>query len=141
MRHQPPPINRDRARGMRRDPTRAEDMLWEALRGRRLEGAKFRRQVPLAHFILDFVCFQRRLIVEVDGWMAACGEPDGRCPRHLLPVPRYSGAAFLERGGGGEHQRRLPADPGGAPGWRRMRLVLSPCGRGRSFSILASAKC
>ena len=77
MRHQPPPINRDRARGMRRDPTRAEDMVWEALRDRRLAGAKFRRQVPLAHFILDFVCFERRLTVEVDGWQHAESRADG----------------------------------------------------------------
>lgn len=77
MRHQPPPINRDRARGMRRDPTRAEDMLWEALRDRRLAGAKFRWQVPLAHFILDFVCFERRLIVQVDGWQHAESRADG----------------------------------------------------------------
>ena len=77
MRHQPPLINRDRARGMRRDPTRAEDMLWEALRDRRLAGAKFRRQVPLAHFILDFVYFERRLIVEVEGWQHAENRADG----------------------------------------------------------------
>ncbi|HEV7437977.1 MAG TPA: endonuclease domain-containing protein [Pseudorhizobium sp.] len=77
MRHQPPPINRSRARGMRRDPTRAEDMLWEALRDRRLAGAKFRRQVPLERYILDFVCFERRLIVEVDGWQHAESRGDG----------------------------------------------------------------
>ncbi|HEV7436584.1 MAG TPA: endonuclease domain-containing protein [Pseudorhizobium sp.] len=77
MRHQPPPINRGRARGMRRDPTRAEDMLWEALRDRRLDGAKFRRQVPLERYILDFVCFERRLIVEVDGWQHADNRADG----------------------------------------------------------------
>jgi very-short-patch-repair endonuclease len=40
MRHEPPPINRGHARGMRKDPTRAEDMLWNALRHRRLEGPK-----------------------------------------------------------------------------------------------------
>ncbi|HEX5935940.1 MAG TPA: endonuclease domain-containing protein [Pseudorhizobium sp.] len=76
MRHQPPPINRGRARAMRADATRAEDMLWDALRDRRLEGAKFRRQVPLQHYILDFVCFERRLIVEVDGWQHAESRSD-----------------------------------------------------------------
>jgi len=77
MRHQPPPINRSRARSMRKDPTRAEDMLWDALRDRRLEGVKFRRQVPLERYILDFVCFERRLIVEVDGWQHADNQADG----------------------------------------------------------------
>ncbi len=67
MGHQPPQVNRVRARAMRRDPTRAENLLWQALRDRRLEGYKFRRQVPLERYILDFVCFDAMLIVEVDG--------------------------------------------------------------------------
>ena len=52
---------------MRADATRAENLLWQALRGSQLEGFKFRRQVPLEGYILDFVCFEARLIVEVDG--------------------------------------------------------------------------
>lgn len=67
MRHQLPAINRHRARSMRVDATPAEAMLWQALRDRRLGGFKFRRQVPLKGYILDFVCFDARLIVEVDG--------------------------------------------------------------------------
>ena len=42
-------------------------MLWQQLRNRQMEGAKFRRQVPLKGYILDFVCFETMLIVEVDG--------------------------------------------------------------------------
>ena len=76
MRHQPPPINRIRARLMRRDPTRAEELLWQQLRDRSVIGCKFRRQVPLAHYILDFVCFEHRLIVEVDGWQHAESRSD-----------------------------------------------------------------
>ncbi len=52
---------------MRADPTTPEAMLWRALRDRQLAGAKFRRQVPLRGYILDFVCFEARLIIEVDG--------------------------------------------------------------------------
>ncbi len=52
---------------MRADATRAENMLWQVLRGSKLEGFKFKRQVPLDGFILDFVCFETKLIVEVDG--------------------------------------------------------------------------
>ncbi len=55
-----------RAREMRSDPTRAERVLWQELRARRL-GPKFRRQVPIGPFIADFVCLERRLVVEVDG--------------------------------------------------------------------------
>ena len=55
------------ARQLRRDMTNAEAMLWRALRGSRLNGVKFRRQVPVGPYIADFLCFQRRLIVELDG--------------------------------------------------------------------------
>ena len=71
MRHRPPELHRKRARDMRADATRPEDMLWQALKDRRIEGFKFRRQVPLKGYILDFVCFEARLIVEVDGWQHA----------------------------------------------------------------------
>jgi very-short-patch-repair endonuclease len=55
------------ARGLRRDPTPAEEALWAALRGRQLGGMKFRRQHPVGHYILDFCCPEHRVIVEVDG--------------------------------------------------------------------------
>ena len=55
------------ARRMRHAPTDAESRLWRNLRAGRLVGYKFRRQQPLGRFILDFVCFEQRLIVEVDG--------------------------------------------------------------------------
>jgi len=56
-----------RARALRRAATPAERALWSALRGRRLAGAKFRRQQPLGPFIVDLVCFDARLVVEADG--------------------------------------------------------------------------
>jgi len=67
MRYRPPDQHRSFARSMRADATRAENMLWQALRRSQLEGFKFRRQVPLKGCILDFVCFERKLIIEVDG--------------------------------------------------------------------------
>lgn len=51
---------------MRRTPSVAERVLWKLLRGRQLEGCKFRRQVPVGPYIADFVCFEHRLIVEAD---------------------------------------------------------------------------
>ncbi len=47
--------------------TNAERKLWFALRDRRFAGFKFRRQVPVGRFIADFVCFEARLVIEVDG--------------------------------------------------------------------------
>ena len=55
------------ARELRRSMTDAERMLWQALRGKRFENYKFRRQVPIGGYIADFVCLERRLVVEVDG--------------------------------------------------------------------------
>jgi very-short-patch-repair endonuclease len=47
--------------------TDAEQVLWQRLRDRRLDGHKFRRQVTIDPFIVDFLCIQHKLIVEVDG--------------------------------------------------------------------------
>ncbi|MDO8297169.1 MAG: DUF559 domain-containing protein [Caulobacter sp.] len=55
------------ARRMRREPTMNERRLWKLLRDRRLEGLKFRRQVPIGKYIVDFLCLRHRLIVEADG--------------------------------------------------------------------------
>src|SRR5512135_1072052 len=55
------------AKGMRRQPTNAEAVIWAALRGTRLQGFKFKRQQPIGAYIVDFVCFERRLVVEIDG--------------------------------------------------------------------------
>jgi len=55
------------ARKLRKNMTDAERKLWSALKDRRFESCKFRRQVPMGRYIADFVCFERRLIVEVDG--------------------------------------------------------------------------
>lgn len=57
----------DRARMLRREMTPQEETLWRCLRGGRLHGAKFRRQMWLAGFIADFACVEARLVVEADG--------------------------------------------------------------------------
>ena len=54
------------ARENRKDPTEAEDVMWQALRNRALK-YKFRRQHPIDSFIVDFVCMEKKLIVEIDG--------------------------------------------------------------------------
>ena len=55
------------ARRMRRAATDAESALWRQLRSGRLAGHKFKRQQPIGSFIVDFVCFARKLVIEVDG--------------------------------------------------------------------------
>jgi very-short-patch-repair endonuclease len=61
---------------MRREPTDAERAMWRLLRDRRLARFKFRRQAPFQNFIIDFVCFERRFIVEIDGSQHADSERD-----------------------------------------------------------------
>ena len=56
-----------RARDLRKAQTSAEAELWRALRNRRLEGLKFRRQVSLDRYVLDFYCHEHQLVVELDG--------------------------------------------------------------------------
>jgi very-short-patch-repair endonuclease len=63
----PPAIMLRPAREQRANLVRAEAIIWRAVRERRCEGAKFRRQAPIGRFIVDFVCYERRLVVEIDG--------------------------------------------------------------------------
>ena len=56
------------ARQLRIDSTPAEKRLWDQLRNRQLENAKFRRQAPIGLFIVDFICLDKKLIIELDGW-------------------------------------------------------------------------
>ena len=56
-----------RARALRKNLTDAEKLLWRHLRDRQLDGCKFRRQHPIGKFIVDFVCVEKKLVIEVDG--------------------------------------------------------------------------
>ena len=55
------------ARQLRRNITDAEDALWYFIRNRQLHGYKFKRQVVMGHYIVDFACHHRKLIIELDG--------------------------------------------------------------------------
>ncbi|MFC5372625.1 endonuclease domain-containing protein [Brevundimonas faecalis] len=57
----------DRARALRQSSRRAEEHVWELLRGGRIDGHKFRRQHPVGPYFADFACDRLRLIIEVDG--------------------------------------------------------------------------
>src|SRR5437868_6746582 len=61
---------------MRREPTDAEAAMWRLLRHGRFALSKFRRQVPFKTFILDFVCFEKRIIIEIDASQHASSERD-----------------------------------------------------------------
>ena len=69
-------IATERARKLRNASTDAESKLWNRLRGRALGGHKFVRQSPIGPFVVDFVCRERRLVVEVDGGQHATSARD-----------------------------------------------------------------
>jgi very-short-patch-repair endonuclease len=55
------------AKTLRKRSTDAENLLWKHIRAKRLQGLKFRRQEPIGKYIVDFVCYERRVIIELDG--------------------------------------------------------------------------
>jgi very-short-patch-repair endonuclease len=55
------------ARQLRRNQSEAEEKLWINLWKRNLNGVKFRRQQPIGKYIVDFICFEKKLIIEIDG--------------------------------------------------------------------------
>ena len=55
------------AKRLRHDQTKPEGILWSCLRNRQLVNLKFRRQFAIGSYVVDFVCLERRLIVEIDG--------------------------------------------------------------------------
>jgi very-short-patch-repair endonuclease len=73
----------ERAKWMRANPTEVERRLWSILRGKRLAGYKFKRQVIIDFYIADFVNFDRRLIVEADGSQHADNRYDKRRDAYL----------------------------------------------------------
>jgi very-short-patch-repair endonuclease len=73
----------ERAKWMRANPTDAERRLWAILRNKRLSGYKFKRQVILDWYIVDFVNFEHRLIIEADGSQHADNKYDERRDAYL----------------------------------------------------------
>ena len=55
------------ARNLRKRSTDTERFLWKYLRTKQLEGFKFRRQQPIGSYIVDFVCFEKKIVIEADG--------------------------------------------------------------------------
>ncbi len=76
MRDDIPISAKTRARAMRKSLTDAERKLWHALRDRRLQTVKFRRQAPVGPYIADFLCIRHKLVVEADGSQHGQSERD-----------------------------------------------------------------
>jgi very-short-patch-repair endonuclease len=92
------------ARQFRKNPTIAEARLWDALRELRRQGYHFRRQVPLAGYIVDFACLKQRLVIEVDGFQHLSPEAakkdaarDDELSWHGFKVLRFSNSDVSEK--------------------------------------------
>ena len=57
----------NRAKELRRNQTDAERKFWPVLRDKQFESRKFRRQAPIGPYVVDFVCFSEKLVIELDG--------------------------------------------------------------------------
>jgi very-short-patch-repair endonuclease len=74
----------ERARYIRTNPTDAERALWRVLRAKRLEGLKWQRQVIIDdRYIVDFLCFEHRLVIEADGSQHADNKADSQRDAYL----------------------------------------------------------
>ena len=74
---------RGHAKQMRSKLTDAEHRMWQLLRAHRFADFKFRRQEPIEFYIVDFVCFSERLIIEIDGGQHAGNHADARRDAYL----------------------------------------------------------
>ena len=87
-----PALQRTRAREMRNNATPAERALWTQLRGSRLAGHKFSRQIAVGPFICDLVCRQAKLVIELDGSLH--GGPDDLARTRCLEAEGYQVLRF-----------------------------------------------
>ena len=115
------------ARSLRARATRAEARLWAVLRDRRLGGWKWRRQVPVGPYIVDFLCVEARLVVEVDGathgdlahdarrtaYLERQGLRVVRVWNHVIHADRAAVCEGLLEACGGEAPLTLPSPPRG----------------------------
>jgi very-short-patch-repair endonuclease len=92
------------ARNLRKNMTEAETRLWTRLRRKQIDGRRFRRQVPLGPYVVDFLCLDARLIVEVDGGQHAENTADvsrtAWMERQGFRVLRFWNHEVLENGDG-----------------------------------------
>ncbi len=97
--------NTNLARAFREGASNAERRFWSIVRGGRLEGYKFRRQVPIDRYVVDFVCMDARVIVELDGVSHQGREEKDEARTRVLEqrgflVLRFANRSVLENANG-----------------------------------------
>ena len=81
---------KDLARKLRKNPTDAERKLWQFLRKRQISGYQFRTQVVIYPYIVDFVCFEKKLVVELDGGQHLLQKNEDKLREEYLKKKGYS---------------------------------------------------
>ncbi len=89
--------NTEFVKHLRRKQTTAEARLWTQLRRKKMMGYKFRRQVPIDYFIVDFICFEARLIIEVDGEIHKFQQEYDRSREQYLVEQKFSILRFTNQ--------------------------------------------
>ncbi|MFN3668139.1 MAG: endonuclease domain-containing protein [Brevundimonas sp.] len=117
-----------RARRLRKASTKAEDFFWSLVRDRALDGLRFRRQVPIGQYVVDFACLSVRLIVEADGGVHALrtfddAKRDAWLTSQGFQVLRFSNSDILARP---NHVLAAIRDAAGKPPSERLRRPPSP---------------
>ncbi|WP_292098721.1 DUF559 domain-containing protein [Brevundimonas sp.] len=124
---QPEPAIR-RARRLRETPSRAEEFFWSLIRDRALDGLRFRRQVPIGFYVVDFACLSARLIIEADGGVHALrtfddAKRDAWLRSQEFQVLRFTNNEIL---GTPNHVLAAIRDAAGKPASERLRRPPSP---------------
>lgn len=123
-----------RARRLRKTPTRAKEFFWTLVQDDALEGLRFRRQVPIGFYVVDFACLSARLIIEADGGVHALrtfddAKRDASLTSQGFRVLRFSNGDILSRP---NHVLAEIREVVGKPPSVRFRLTPSPeMGEGR----------
>ena len=84
------------AKQLRKNSTQAEALLWSRLRARQVESIKFRRQQPIENFIVDFVSFEKRIVIELDGGQHAADKSKDLERDRLLSENGYTVLRFWD---------------------------------------------
>ncbi|HZW24832.1 MAG TPA: endonuclease domain-containing protein [Gallionella sp.] len=110
----------DNAKSLRRTMTDAEQRLWYHLRAHRFMDRKFKRQKPIGRYVVDFVCLEEKLIIELDGGQHADNieydqERDAWLRGEGYTVLRFWNNQLMENMDGVLEQIRLTLSPGPSP--------------------------
>ena len=94
MKNRIKPYLKELARNMRKNPTDAERLLWQHIRNFKIKGVKFRRQEPIGRYIVDFVNYEERIVIELDGGQHAIDKENDQIRDNWLKAEGFKVLRF-----------------------------------------------